>query len=363
MAAPIKQEPGAAPFIKPDPDSKEGLAGLSDDDLYEDTGDLDFTQAGQNVWLTRIPTDLWKHWSQLDDDEEIQIGTVRVEGEAHDIKRISLRLNESPNSTDIPKDYLLQRQNVDPKSGSFAVQNSFIFSEKDLPGHKNKVDEMFGETRSMLYESMKREARKKATKRKWEPYVRKTIPKQTALVGKVADEFNCMPVENAEYQRISEAKALKALEPREKVRLIDLRQHKGPNVREVAAGTVGGFVQQAKPVKPRTQENKATRRERNVLLDEIFGLFREYSHWKFADIKARTNQPEQYLKETLEMVAHLVRTGDFAMTWELKPEARETNYANIIMGQVGEENGAMKTEQDEEMGGTSDIEDVQFENV
>lgn len=51
-----------------------------------------------------------------------------------------------------------------------------------------------------------------------------------------------MPVENAEYQRISEAKALKALEPREKVRLIDLRQHKGPNVREVAAGTVGGFV-------------------------------------------------------------------------------------------------------------------------
>ena len=188
-----------------------------------------------------------------------------------------------------------------------------------------------------------------------------------------------MPVENAEYQRISEAKALKALEPREKVRLIDLRQHKGPNVREVAAGTVGGFVvsllfsrmklhtdnqqQQAKPLKPRTQENKATRRERNVLLDEIFGLFREYSHWKFADIKARTNQPEQYLKETLEMVAHLVRTGDFAMTWELKPEARETNYANIMMGQVAEENGALKTEQDEEMGGTSDIEDVQFVNV
>lgn len=33
------------------------------------------------------------------------------------------------------------------------------------------------------------------------------------------------------------------------------------------------------------------------------------------------------------------------------------------MGQVGEENGAMKAEQDEEMGGTSDLEDVQFENV
>lgn len=63
------------------------------------------------------------------------------------------------------------------------------------------------------------------------------------------------------------------------------------------------------------------------------------------------------------MVAHLVRAGDFAMTWELKPEAREANYSNLILGQVGEENGSMKMEQDEEMGGGSDIEDVQFENV
>jgi transcription initiation factor TFIIF subunit beta len=93
-----------------------------------------------------------------------------------------------------------------------------------------------------------------------------------------------------------------------------------------------------------------------VLLDEIFGLFREYSHWKFADIKARTNQPEQYLKETLEMVAHLVRTGDFAMTWELKPEARETNYSNVMLGQH-EETGA------EDNAAGSDIDDVQFENV
>lgn len=91
MAAPVKQEPGATPFIKPDPDTKEALSGaLSDEDIYEDAGDLDFSQAGQNVWLTRIPTDLWKHWSQLDDDEEIQIGTVRVEGEAHDIKRVRI---------------------------------------------------------------------------------------------------------------------------------------------------------------------------------------------------------------------------------------------------------------------------------
>lgn len=63
------------------------------------------------------------------------------------------------------------------------------------------------------------------------------------------------------------------------------------------------------------------------------------------------------------MVAHLVRTGDFAMTWELKPEAREANYANIILGQGGEENGAMKTDPDEEIAGDDDVDDVQLDNV
>jgi transcription initiation factor TFIIF subunit beta len=90
MASNVKQEPGATPFIKPDPDSKDAQSGtLSDEDIYEDTGDLDFSNANQNVWLTRIPRTLWEHWSQLDDDEEIQIGTVRVEGDANDTKRVS----------------------------------------------------------------------------------------------------------------------------------------------------------------------------------------------------------------------------------------------------------------------------------
>jgi transcription initiation factor TFIIF subunit beta len=81
----VKPESG----IKPDPDSKGTPTGtLSDDDLYEDAGDLDFSLAGQNVWLTRIPKALWEHWSKLDDDEEIQIGTVRVEGDATDTKRV-----------------------------------------------------------------------------------------------------------------------------------------------------------------------------------------------------------------------------------------------------------------------------------
>lgn len=196
----IKTDPGSVP-VKPEPDSKEGLAGIPlDDDLYEDAGDFDMSGSGQDVWLTRIPRMLWENWSQLDDDEEIEIGTVRVEGPATDIKRvrisvlslagermltsillqISLRLNDKQENQGIPKDYNLKRQNILPDRKAYAVQNTFVFTEKDLPGYKDKAQILFqdGQThgRSYLYEQMKRNARKTDTKRKkWEPYARKTI--------------------------------------------------------------------------------------------------------------------------------------------------------------------------------------------
>lgn len=106
MVPQVKQDPDAQspyiksdPYIKQDPDSKDAvLADIDDEDLYEDAGDLDFTAANQNVWLSRIPRSLWEHWSHLsnsggDDDEEIQIGTMRIEGTPNDIKRVGPGFN------------------------------------------------------------------------------------------------------------------------------------------------------------------------------------------------------------------------------------------------------------------------------
>lgn len=88
--AQVKTDPDA-PYIKPDPDNKDAiLADLEDEDIYEDAGDLEFSQSGQNVWLSRLPRQLWEHWAHLDDDEEVEIGTVRIEGEPGDLKRVSL---------------------------------------------------------------------------------------------------------------------------------------------------------------------------------------------------------------------------------------------------------------------------------
>ena len=51
-----------------------------DDDIYEDPGDLDFSSAQQNLWVSHVPRSLWEAWAALGDDDEIEIGTIRVEG-------------------------------------------------------------------------------------------------------------------------------------------------------------------------------------------------------------------------------------------------------------------------------------------
>ena len=97
----VKQEPHKASDavgeiqIKADPESSTLSPGLSwDDDVYEDAGDVDFDQSVQEVYLSRIPKFLWKTWSHMDDDQEICIGTIRVEAQAGVVRRV--RLCERP---------------------------------------------------------------------------------------------------------------------------------------------------------------------------------------------------------------------------------------------------------------------------
>ena len=80
--------------IKPDPDALGASpSALSEDDIYEDAGDLDFAEADQNVFLTRLPKFLWEIWSKLDDEDEIQIGRIRLESQPGEIKRVSSHSN------------------------------------------------------------------------------------------------------------------------------------------------------------------------------------------------------------------------------------------------------------------------------
>jgi transcription initiation factor TFIIF subunit beta len=69
--------------VKPEPGSLAASPAVQyeEEDIYEDTGDLDFTEAGRDVWLCRIPKFLFENWKDLQDgdDEQLKIGTVRIE--------------------------------------------------------------------------------------------------------------------------------------------------------------------------------------------------------------------------------------------------------------------------------------------
>jgi len=67
-------------------------------------------------------------------------------------------------------------------------------------------------------------------------------------------------------------------------------------------------------------ENKATRWPENQLMDEIAKCFSQHKYWSIKAFRQRIPQPEAYIRECLEKVAVLQRSGKFANNWSLKPE-------------------------------------------
>ena len=92
----LESLPDANVDIKPEPmDDTPSPYMDEDDDMYEDTGDLDFSQSQQQLWLSHIPRQLWETLSRLQDDDEIEIGTVRVEGPETNPSRVSVTFERS----------------------------------------------------------------------------------------------------------------------------------------------------------------------------------------------------------------------------------------------------------------------------
>lgn len=65
----------------------------------------------------------------------------------------------------------------------------------------------------------------------------------------------------------------------------------------------------------------------NELMDAIFGCFKQYEFWPWKSLLHAIRQPESYLREKLEEVAHLVKGGKRNGKWQLKPASeRIGNY-------------------------------------
>ena len=81
------------------------------------------------------------------------------------------------------------------------------------------------------------------------------------------------------------------------------------------------------PAKGRKKE-KAARMPQNELMDMIFDCFKDYKYWTLASLKQRLRQPEAFLKETLDKVASLTRSGLMTGKYQLKPDAAPIQYGD-----------------------------------
>lgn len=167
MAESFKVEPSVKAEVKDEPSASPPA--FEDDDLYEDAGDLNFYDPNgpadfNNVSLMRVSNDLWKRWSDLNDDQEVQIGTMRVWEEPVTVGNVtknvvsgSERAVAAPNSHQLNDFLRLQTRRkmlLDPKfpqhqevareynlttNDVFDARGSqFVFSEEDLRGFKEK---------------------------------------------------------------------------------------------------------------------------------------------------------------------------------------------------------------------------------
>lgn len=80
-------------------------------------------------------------------------------------------------------------------------------------------------------------------------------------------------------------------------------------------------------------------------------------------LRAELQQPEAYLRETLEKVAVLAKSGRFATQWSLKPENRIANYVEGEGETVAPTRDIEGEDSDTGMDDEDDDEDVKFEDV
>lgn len=352
----------------PDAASPAASDAYMDDADVEDP-DLDFKDASLPLWITKLPRHLWESLATVDDDQEIEIGTIRVEGSLDQPQRISLMLNTTQSFLkDTESEFLLEA----PTRHSRRIKypgSVFMFSEKNMPGYKprgnvwDEAENSDDQGRSLLYEDSIRAEKRKENRGKFVPQKRKTIPKITALAGCAVGEYDLRPARNAEHRRRDEQRTRRQLlGAKDSGLAISRHDPKTQHATLLSASERANITKQAQLRRQRQKDNRAARMEEGDIVRAILQLFGQHRYWGLRDLKARLNQPEAWVKENLDKIAIMHRAGDFNGRWELKDEYKSNDALRNASGVAKEEDldGTdldmdMKTEESDDM---DDFEDV-----
>ncbi|KAL1841208.1 hypothetical protein VTJ49DRAFT_7329 [Mycothermus thermophilus] len=346
----------AEPQVKAEPDA--GSPFMDDND---ETPDLEFYDKDpasadmySRMYLTRVPNYVWEAWSKLDDDAEIEIGTIRQFTDETGKARLQMRLKpELEVHKEVPKEYEMEVTNHD-------VNNTFIFTEQDLPSfaakNKERAAALAQGIPAHLLRKQQRQLEPTTERGRKGAYARKPIPKKTKIAGKIKHEVVCTPIPNAEADRFLALRAQAAQEPEKRVKMYNTflpsGDSKPPQEWEAFLKT------KEKPTKAKKLENKTARWPENQLLDAIAKCFSEHKYWSVKAFRGRIPQPEAYIREGLEKVAVLHRTGTFANHWSLKPE-----YQSMVASLPKPADDAAAPQPDAAPSDEEEDEDIKMEDV
>lgn len=339
---------------------------LSDPEEYleeNESLDMNLSQGLQKVWLVKLPRYLADKWTNRDNLNGEELGKVMIrQNQSVAGKKkleVKLVLNETTQDlNDIPKEYNLSLINTQ-------VKNTYVFSEENLSRFKQEVTEMGEMPEQPELADLNKDADRRPERadrfyrvqkngqdeRKNVPFI-KTIPKKTKLVGKIVHDCQIIPLrDDAKYsQMLVRRQNISQGQARPKVTFLTdipgvVQSQAGPSL----TGKSTSMFFKSNPVKNKA-DGRAIRMPKKDLLDLLFRLFEEYEYWSIKGLKEKTRQPEQYLKESLELIATLIKKGPYTAKYMLKPEYRRLRDAEKArLGLDVKEEAEVKEEEEVEM--------------
>ncbi|KAK3059991.1 hypothetical protein LTS18_009586, partial [Coniosporium uncinatum] len=230
----------------------------------------------------------------------------------------------------LPKAYSL---NV----GRRQITNTYVFSEKDLPGYKPNA---FGRNQNSRpgdrYKVQKGKNR-----------VRKSIPKHTALLGYARDEASLNPLDLGQAKHAERMLLEKYKSERDPKVYFNTKWNPQDafRARREQEANWSEFVPQPGQKPKKSQENKFVKMDNEgQLLEMLLQCFTEFEYWSFKSLKARLRVPDQQLKEVLDRIAVLIQAGPFNNTYRLTESYKRT----IVSFQPGKGEAAPEVK-DEDM--------------
>lgn len=128
----------------------------------------------------------------------------------------------------------------------------------------------------------------------------------------------------------------------------------------MTAGQQGAnFIKGIEVKKARPQDNKYQRLEEGVLIQQILIAFGEFRWWSLKTLNERLKQPEAHLRDVLQKVAVLVKSGDAANKWQLNANTQALiDYDGSKAGFGGEDKDDDDDDEDEDDDDDEEMEDV-----